>query len=68
MLRQVIEGQKRELALTFKQNYVVRRVNSPSLDNQLIKVVIGSSRAGKSFYSQHLASASGAFGYINFDD
>jgi predicted AAA+ superfamily ATPase len=68
MIRQVIEGQKYELALTLKQNYVVRQVGSPILDNQLIKVVIGPRRAGKSFYSQHLASGSGSFGYINFDD
>lgn len=68
MFRQIIEGQKRELTLTFKQNYVVRRVGAPSLDNQLIKVVIGPRRAGKSFYSQHLAAACGAFGYINLDD
>lgn len=68
MIRQVIEGQQRELALSLKQNYVVRQVGTHSLDNQLIKVVIGPRRAGKSFYSQHLASSSGQFGYINLDD
>jgi predicted AAA+ superfamily ATPase len=68
MIRQVIESQKRELELALKQNYVTRRVRSPSLDNQLIKVVMGPRRAGKSFFSQHLAAAAGPFGYINFDD
>jgi predicted AAA+ superfamily ATPase len=68
MVRQVIEGQKSELEQSFKRNYVVRRVGSTSFDNQLIKVVIGPRRAGKSFYSQHLAKESGLFGYINLDD
>ncbi|MDD5672992.1 MAG: ATP-binding protein [Chitinivibrionales bacterium] len=68
MVRQVIEGQKRELDLLLKQRYVVRKVKVPPLDNQLVKVIIGPRRAGKSFYSQHLAMASGPFGYINLDD
>ena len=68
MIRQVIEGQKRELDLMLKQRYVVRAMKAPVLDNQLVKVVIGPRRAGKSFYSQHLASASGPFGYVNLDD
>jgi predicted AAA+ superfamily ATPase len=68
MVRPIIERQKQELALALQQRYVVRRVASPVLDNQLIKVVLGPRRAGKSFYAQHLAAQWGTFGYVNLDD
>jgi len=54
------------LALT--RPYIQRKVGIQLLDNQLIKVVIGPRRAGKSLFAQHLALEWGSPGYINFDD
>lgn len=38
------------------------------MDNNLIKVIIGPRRAGKSFYAIHFLNTVKNFGYINFDD
>jgi uncharacterized protein len=68
MIRQIIESQKQDLEQSLRQKYVARKAKIPAADSPHIKVVIGPRRAGKSFFSERLAAASGSFGYINFDD
>lgn len=68
MLRDVLLLQKRELVNRLKERYVERNVNERKLDNDLIKVIIGPRRAGKSFLAMKLISRLGRFGYVNFDD
>lgn len=60
--------QKRELEAKLKERYVERDVNLKKIDNDMIKVIIGPRRAGKSFFAVHLLSKLGSFGYANFDD
>jgi len=38
------------------------------LSIDLIKVITGPRRSGKSFYAVHLLGQAGSFGYVNFDD
>ncbi|MBU4086065.1 MAG: ATP-binding protein, partial [Nanoarchaeota archaeon] len=38
------------------------------LNNDLIKVIVGPRRAGKSFFAIHFLNKQGKFGYVNFDD
>ncbi|MBM4087453.1 MAG: ATP-binding protein, partial [Planctomycetes bacterium] len=68
MLTDVLLTQKRELELRMREPYVERRVNTPLLDNDLIKVILGPRRAGKSCFAIHWLSSLGSFGYANFDD
>lgn len=66
-IRDILILQKREIELRLSEKYVERKTNM-NLDNNLIKVIIGPRRAGKSFYSIHALNKSTNFGYINFDD
>jgi len=66
-IRDILILQKREIDLRLNEKYVERKTNI-KLDNNLIKVIIGPRRAGKSFYAIHLLKESNNFGYINFDD
>ncbi len=68
MLRDALLLQKREFEQRLQERYVPRDVppQDPSLD--LIRVVIGPRRAGKSLYAMHLVRDLGRFGYVNFDD
>jgi len=68
VLTDVLLTQKRELELRMREPYVERRVNTPLLDNDLIKVILGPRRAGKSCFAIHWLSSLGSFGYANFDD
>jgi predicted AAA+ superfamily ATPase len=69
MLKDVVLVQKRELENRLQETYVERKL-SDHLDfgNDLIKVITGPRRAGKSFYAAHLIAQAGSYGYINFDD
>ncbi len=67
MIRDILLIQKRELEQRLKEKYV-ERYNLKKFDNNLIKVIIGPRRAGKSFSAVHTLSKLGSFGYINFDD
>jgi len=60
--------QKRELEKRLKENYVERETRIKDIKSDLIKVIIGPRRAGKSFYAIHELRKIGAFGYVNFDD
>jgi uncharacterized protein len=65
-MRDILLLQKRELDLKLKEPYVKREGISLTLDNHLVKVIIGPRRAGKSFFGMHFLNDD--FGYINFDD
>ena len=60
--------QKRELEKTLEANYVPRDIPLAALDKNIIKVITGPRRAGKSFFTLHELSKQGNFGYVNFDD
>lgn len=60
--------QKRELEKRFKEKYVDRNADFGKLKNNIIKVIVGPRRAGKSFLAVHFLKKQGNFGYINFDD
>ena len=67
MLKDVVITQKTELKRTFTESYIER--DQPfSMENNLIKVIMGPRRAGKSFFCLHTLSRFGNFGYVNLDD
>lgn len=69
MLRDIVLVQKRELESRLQERYVERKIPLPwDLGNDLIKVITGPRRAGKSFYAVHLLQQAGSYGYVNFDD
>jgi len=68
MIKDILIQQKRELDNLLKEPFVERRDINIDLSNNLIKVIIGPRRAGKSFFSLHALKKNEKFGYINFDD
>lgn len=68
MVKDILLLQKRELEKKLKEKYVERKLDYSKFNNDLIKVIIGPRRAGKSFLGIHLLSKKGNFGYANFDD
>ena len=68
MLKKIIEQQKQEFLSRITEPYVSRSLVFEPFSNDLIKVILGPRRAGKSFLALHLAHAAGSFGYVNFDD
>jgi len=68
MIRDILLIQKRELKKTLKENYIERGAALKKINNNLIKVIIGPRRAGKSFFAVHMLNKAGNFGYANFDD
>ncbi|MFA5246624.1 MAG: ATP-binding protein, partial [Candidatus Micrarchaeia archaeon] len=68
MLKDVVLAQKAELERAFEEQYVERDVTSFSLKHDLIKVIIGPRRAGKSFFVTHALRHAVNFGYANFDN
>jgi predicted AAA+ superfamily ATPase len=67
-LRDVLAGQRTELERRLAGRYVERHMATPVRDNDLIKVVIGPRRAGKSYFATRLVSSFGPYGYANLDD
>jgi uncharacterized protein len=67
MIRDIIFEQKEELRKNFKEKYVERETQAFSLKHNLIKVIIGPRRAGKSFFVVHTLKNE-KFGYANFDN
>ncbi len=63
----IILLQKRELEKRLAEEYVERETQFKN-SGDLIKVILGPRRAGKSFFSIHALNKSGDFGYVNFDD
>jgi uncharacterized protein len=68
MIQNIITGQKAEFERKLKESYVQRETVIKGLDTDLISVVIGPRRAGKSFFSIHSAGALTGVGYANFDE
>ncbi len=68
MLRDVVLSQKAELERTIREAYVERAIEPFSLEHNLIKVVMGPRRAGKSFFVVHTLKDAERFGYANFDN
>lgn len=68
MISKIIRYQKTELSKRLKEKYIKRESSINNLHNNLIKVIIGPRRAGKSFFAMHSLKESGNFGYVNFDD
>ncbi len=68
MLRDDLALQKLELEKRLAEPYVEREAQFRNLNSDLIKVVIGPRRAGKSFFVIHQLQKLGPFGYVNLDD
>jgi len=68
MIRDILLLQKREIEQRLQEPYVEREFDAKRGAHDLIKVILGPRRAGKSFFAMHLVQAQGAFGYVNFDD
>jgi predicted AAA+ superfamily ATPase len=67
MLRDIVLTQKTELENQLKENYIQRDTQTFSLQHNLIKVITGPRRAGKSFFVIHTLKETENFGYANFD-
>nr|MCK4930146.1 ATP-binding protein [Nanoarchaeota archaeon] len=68
MIRDILIRQKRELENKYNEKYIERDVDTKKFDNDLIKVIIGPRRAGKSFLATHILQKAKKFAYVNFDD
>src|SRR3990167_5869126 len=68
MIRDVILKQKAELEERFNETYIGRQASQFSLSHNLINVIMGPRRAGKSFFAIHFLKKGEPFGYANFDD
>ena len=68
MLRKILAQQKVEFSEKTNEPYIPRNLIFKPDENDLIKVVLGPRRAGKSFLAMHLIKTAGSFGYVNFDD
>jgi predicted AAA+ superfamily ATPase len=68
MIQNIIAGQKAELERRLQEKYVSRETVLKGFDTDLISVVIGPRRAGKSFFTMHSAALRAGIGYVNFDE
>ena len=68
MIQNIIAGQKAEFERKLQEPYVQRETVVKGLSTDLISVVIGPRRAGKSFFAIHSAAAMKGVGYANFDE
>jgi uncharacterized protein len=68
MVRDIITSQKKELELKGNQKYISRDASDIEMGSDLIKVIIGPRRAGKSFFGMHQLIKGQTFGFVNFDD
>jgi predicted AAA+ superfamily ATPase len=68
MIRDILLLQKRELETKLKEKYTERTTDVRKFNNNLVKVIMGPRRAGKSFFAMHVLNKLGNFGYVNFDD
>ena len=68
-LRDVVVTQKGDLEEQLRRSYVERQLAAQSVtETDLIRVIIGPRRAGKSTLAVHLLHKLGGGGYANFDD
>lgn len=68
MIRDVLLLQRREIEQRLQERYIERQFDLSRASHDLIQVILGPRRAGKSFFAMHLMQALGSFGYVNFDD
>ena len=71
MIRDILLMQKREIEKRRGEPFIERdalRRLKDMLSNDMVKVITGPRRAGKSFLGLNLLSDTGNFGYANFDD
>lgn len=68
MLSDALVLQKRELEARLTEQFIERDTKLQNVSSNLIKVIIGPRRAGKSFFAIHELQKLGSFGYVNFDD
>lgn len=68
MIKDILILQKREIEQRLQERYVERDFDMRRASHDLIKVVLGPRRAGKSFFAMHLVQSLGRYGYVNFDD
>ncbi|MBU1199296.1 MAG: ATP-binding protein [Nanoarchaeota archaeon] len=68
MIKDILLMQKRELKEYHNKKYIERNSKITELNKNIIKVVIGPRRAGKSFFIMHELKETDNFGYANFDD
>lgn len=71
MIKEILEKQRQELEASLAKPYVNRNKVATAakyMENDLVKVVIGPRRAGKSIFSAHLFSSRALPAYVNFDD
>jgi hypothetical protein len=68
MIQNIIANQKAEFERRRQEIYVQRETILKGLDTDLINVVIGPRRAGKSFFTIHSIDVNGGVGYVNFDE
>lgn len=68
MVRDALVTQKRELQQRLQEPYVDRQFGIKQREHDLIKVIIGPRRAGKSLSAMHMVAGKEPFGYVNFDD
>jgi predicted AAA+ superfamily ATPase len=68
MIRDILLIQKRELENKSGEVFIERIVDYKKFNNDLIKIITGPRRAGKSFLGIHVLNKIGNFGYVNFDD
>ena len=67
-VRDAIIQQKTEYENKQKERYVNRTMTVSGLESNLIKVITGPRRAGKSFFAIHHFNGTAKTGYVNFDD
>ncbi|MDO9256327.1 MAG: ATP-binding protein [Bacteroidales bacterium] len=68
MIRDIILTQKKELEQKLSEKYVPRQASLKECASDLIQVIIGPRRAGKSFFGMHQLAKNKLFGFVNFDD
>lgn len=69
MIKDILISQRNELFEKFQEKYIPRNISLTNLENNLIKVISGPRRCGKSFFAIHeLKNKVANFGYVNFDD
>lgn len=67
-IKEAIQLQKRELEQYLGKEYIKRSEKLAEFNKDIIKVVTGPRRAGKSFFIMHELKGISNFGYVNFDD
>jgi len=68
MIRDIVLSQKRELEQRMQEKYVPRSTNIAVGSSDMIHVIIGPRRAGKSFFGMHQLVQGEKFGFLNLDD